>query len=374
MTKRGCEGEHAKLAVTIVGAGIIGMSIALHLAQQKANVTIIDSLGEIPPCTDGAFAMLIATQPDVSEEFNGLYGKAVAEWRKFDESFEGGLGVRWEGAAIWTHEVAAADNLAAQYERLATWGSDVFPLNESNFGTACPGVNSGPVAGGYFSIEYGVVDPARVWHAMRNRCVDLGVSILPMAPLEALNATDGRVHVDNIPCFDVLVLAAGEGTSALVASLGVDVPYTIASGSLAHSRPVPLLSLPAIIGPGVSVKQNADGRVVAGLHYAPGASCEDISDSYGRELLQAAQSRVEGLPPLELERVTHGRVPIPVDLQPIVGFLENYPNCYVAVMMSGITMAPIMGRLIAEELITGKRNPLLDSYQPGRFVQDESGN
>ncbi|MDS0806598.1 NAD(P)/FAD-dependent oxidoreductase [Burkholderia cenocepacia] len=372
-TKQAAGGASAPPAVAIVGAGIVGLSIALHLAQRGARVSVIDQREGVPPCTDGAFAMLIATQPDGPQAFNALYGRAIDAWHAFDADFEGALGVRWEGALMWAAEADAAARLDAQRVRLASWGSAVERLDADNFAAFCAGVETGPIAGGYGSLRHGVVDPARVWRAMRTRCVALGVAFETRAPLARIELRASResalprVAINGVDS-DIVVIAAGEGTAALAASVGATVPYEVVSGSLAHSRPVPLRPLPALVGPQLSIKQNADGRIVAGLDYAPGAACDDTSAAYGEALLAAARARVPGLPPLELERVTHGRVPIPQDSQPIVGFLDGVANCYVAVMMSGVTMAPLMGRLIADEITSGGRDALLEPYAPSRFA------
>jgi len=41
---------------------------------------------------------------------------------------------------------------------------------------------------------------------------------------------------------------------------------------------------------------------------------------------------------------------------------------YVAVMHSGITLAPVVGLFAAEELLFGRRDPLLQPYGPDRFA------
>jgi glycine/D-amino acid oxidase-like deaminating enzyme len=66
--------------------------------------------------------------------------------------------------------------------------------------------------------------------------------------------------------------------------------------------------------------------------------------------------------------MTLGYVPVPVDTHPIVGFCAAPANLYLALTMSGITMAPLMGRFAASEIIDGIAVDVLTPYRPARFT------
>ena len=58
----------------------------------------------------------------------------------------------------------------------------------------------------------------------------------------------------------------------------------------------------------------------------------------------------------------------PVDSKPIVGFVtEGSTRLYVAVMHSGVTLAPLMSRLIAKEIV--KDTQVVD-FEPYRITRD----
>jgi len=59
--------------------------------------------------------------------------------------------------------------------------------------------------------------------------------------------------------------------------------------------------------------------------------------------------------------------PLPGDERPIVGPLPGLTGVYVAVTHSGVTLGPLLARLLAEEIATGKMPPLLAPYRPDRF-------
>ncbi len=61
------------------------------------------------------------------------------------------------------------------------------------------------------------------------------------------------------------------------------------------------------------------------------------------------------------------RRPIPKDGFPAIGRSEGLSGLYTAVTHSGITLAPAIGRFVAEELLTGERNDLMRPYAADRF-------
>ena len=60
------------------------------------------------------------------------------------------------------------------------------------------------------------------------------------------------------------------------------------------------------------------------------------------------------------------------DAHPLLGFLEAAPNVYCSVMHSGATLGPIVGKLAAEEILTGTKLPILAPFRPERDFSDLS--
>ncbi|MGH6913163.1 MAG: FAD-dependent oxidoreductase, partial [Geminicoccales bacterium] len=78
-------------------------------------------------------------------------------------------------------------------------------------------------------------------------------------------------------------------------------------------------------------------------------------------------AHLRGADDLALERVTVGLRPIPQDGKPVVGSAPGVPGLYLAVMHSGVTLAPAVGRFAAMEMLDGVRLELLEPYRPERF-------
>src|SRR5262249_6001654 len=63
-----------------------------------------------------------------------------------------------------------------------------------------------------------------------------------------------------------------------------------------------------------------------------------------------------------------GYRPMPRDGFPVLGFPEPVPNLYIALMHSGVTLAPLVGELAALEIVDGARVQILNAYRPERFL------
>lgn len=59
--------------------------------------------------------------------------------------------------------------------------------------------------------------------------------------------------------------------------------------------------------------------------------------------------------------------PIPADGFPSVGALPSTPGYYEAVSHNGITLGPVIGRLLASEILSGRRAAMLADFRPERF-------
>jgi glycine/D-amino acid oxidase-like deaminating enzyme len=355
----------------VIGAGIVGISIAYHLARRGVKVTVLDKGQPGMGCTQGAFAMLIAGRPEGSAEFNALYGLAVQDWRRLQAEIPIPLPIQWGGTVNWAAPGAPSARLETERRRLVSWGVAAEQIDVAAFRELCPQVMPGMFGTGDFVPGQGAIDIRGAFTILLAQCRRHGVEFRTVAVTGfALDsAGHARIVTASGPIeADRIVLAAGGGTTALAATAGVGVPLDIVSGTLAHTKPMPPILGRVLNGPTGSIKQNPDGRIVVGLDYAPGANGTDISEAYGRMLLATAAKVMPALQQAELDFMTVGHVPIPAKgQQPIVGFCAHPANLYLASMMSGVTMAPLMGRLIASEIVDGMPLDILSSYRPRRF-------
>ena len=74
-----------------------------------------------------------------------------------------------------------------------------------------------------------------------------------------------------------------------------------------------------------------------------------------------------GRVPVRVESAIVGKRALPADGHTIAGFLDERQAVYAVVTHSGITLGPLLGRLVAEELLEGHSSGLLADFRPDRF-------
>jgi glycine/D-amino acid oxidase-like deaminating enzyme len=60
---------------------------------------------------------------------------------------------------------------------------------------------------------------------------------------------------------------------------------------------------------------------------------------------------------------------MPADRLPIVGRLPWLDSLYLAVTHTGVSLAPVLGRLVAGEVADQTADGLLAPFRPGRFAE-----
>ncbi len=353
--------------MAIVGAGIIGASIAYHLAKRGAEVTVFEKARPGAGATEKSFAWINAFSKRPRSYFD-LNVAGMTGWRRLAKEIPA-LQIQWGGSVQWHPPGADASKLQAELERLRQWN---YSVRNDSVERLLPNVTAGPVGAACFADQEGTVDPMQALHAILDAARRHGAKIESAVEIRKITISNGRaasietsqgaMHHPNH-----LVLAAGVDTQRLAESIGVKVPLKESPGVLAHTKPAERLLDRLALAPGANMKQNPDGRIVTGTDFG-GSPVRDTSAAYGRQLLDNAARFLPKLKGVELENVTLGYRVLPVDDHPIVGFAPQLANVYIAAMHSGITLSPAIGEFAAAEILDRRSMPQLSDFRPSRFV------
>ena len=352
-----------KPTVLVVGAGLIGASIARHLARAGAAVMVIDAGEPGGLATRASWGWINACWGNPQAYFR-LRLAAIAEWHRLAVEVPG-VGVNWCGGLIWDLPQSELDQYAEQH---GTWGYDIRPVTRAQILALEPSLKSAPEQAYHVPVE-GMLEPLQAASALLADARKCGAEII--APMSArwlvekhgkvvgVQTEEGALHADET------VVAAGTATASLIDSIGLRLSLTAPPGLLAHTKPLPKLLNGLVMTPGLHIRQTTAGRVVAGTDFA-GADPVNRAGEMSEDLMVKLRALVAGAERATLDFHTTGLRPTPADGFPAAGRLQGRAGLYAAVTHSGVTLAAILGRFVAEELLDGRRDPLLAPYSPDR--------
>jgi glycine/D-amino acid oxidase-like deaminating enzyme len=123
--------------------------------------------------------------------------------------------------------------------------------------------------------------------------------------------------------------------------------------------------------PYVNLRPDGPGRVL--LHRGSiDRRLEDGADDdfLAHELLERARRVVPALGGATFGGVRIGVRSMPEDGLPCVGAVSWLPGYYEAVAHSGVTLGPLLGRLLAREILDGAVDALVAPFRPARYARD----
>jgi glycine/D-amino acid oxidase-like deaminating enzyme len=371
-------------SVVVIGAGIVGASIAYHLCRRGASVTIIDERSPGSGASSRSFAWINATAK-APLPYHDLSRRSLEMWGRFSGQLGGDVGLRWGGRLQWVATPEAAEEVHQQVKQLQGWGYPCRIVDKAEMLELEPGLSPGPVTAAIYTEVDGQVDPVKVIDACLQHASQWSLKVHQETPATGLTlaenaAGDVRVvgvetEMGNLPC-DVVVLAAGVGITKLAAMTAIDLPQPVSPGVTIKTDPRPplLLTVPVLYPPQlqdgrgvVHIRQSTDGVVTVGESADASLSLDD-SQRHADDVLARA---IHYLPALAGAKAIPAAVayrPMPRDGFPILGFSKTAPNVYVALTHSGVTLAPLIGELAALEIVEGATIEMLSAYRPDRFT------
>ncbi|HEX8044621.1 NAD(P)/FAD-dependent oxidoreductase [Rhizobium sp.] len=353
--------------IIVVGAGIIGASIAWHLQRKGADVTVIAKKagGEATP---NSFAWINASWGN-PEFYYRFRRRSMAEWSRLATEVAG-LPLSWCGGLCWDLAEAELETYLAQHHG---WGYDIQPVNRATSAAIEPSLIDPPAFAVHVA-EEGAVEPVAAANLLLDDAARHGATLSYGTEVIRLLQENGRITgvetTNGTLLADHVVLAAGAGILPLASAIGIDVPLETPPGLIAHSRPHTRLLNGLVMAPELHMRQTQEGRIIAGSHFGGGAPGDDPRKA-AEEILAKVRAILRGSDQLEFDFYTIGYRPNPKDGFPIIGGVDKAPGLYLAVLHSGVTLAPIVGLLAAAEIVGGHPDAQLAPFRLSRFANAE---
>ena len=366
--------------VIVIGAGIVGASIAYYLSRAGARVTVVERRkpGAGTSGASTAYVNAVLKRPEHYHRFSRL---GVEAYDRLEEDLGPDSGIGPRGALHWPGSMPGGlrtfDRTLAELEE---WDYPHEVITPAQAAEIEPYVqvrdHSGPVL--YLPNEPWV-EGETLAQTLCERAVDAGARLMDSCSVIEITTSGGRVTgVDSslgVVAGDWVIVAAGVSSVGLLAPLGYRLPVGRTVGVLAVLHPPgPLLN--GVVYPGAyHCRPTEDGGLMIGSDDFDALADPDTDTSkppswlYG--LRDVAARDIRGLDSLPIEEFRIGLRPMPTDGLPMIGPVPGIEGLYAAVMHSGITLAAIVGSTVAEEVMGSKDVRALENYRLDRLMSLE---
>src|SRR5271165_2042640 len=255
--------QRQPLRVGVVGAGIVGASMAYHLSEAGARVTLFEKAQPGSGATQNSFAWLNAFVAD--PKYRALRMQSLLAYHDLDVRLK--LGIVWGGYAHWANTAAEVQSLEESAAQMSATQFPVRTIDAAELITMTPSLTPGPVAAAFFSRIDGHLNPVAVTLRFLDAARRRGATVMLQCEVQGLDRKRGalsgvRTNRGYVP-LDRLIVAGGVDTPNILAMTGFDLKLRHSPGILAHSRPTSLVTPIIFDAPGnLSFKQMADGSIV----------------------------------------------------------------------------------------------------------------
>ncbi|MGW5676095.1 NAD(P)/FAD-dependent oxidoreductase [Streptomyces sp. NPDC003860] len=332
--------------VAVVGAGIVGASIAYHLARRGAAVTVLDQ-GPAPGsgATGDSFAWVGNTGGHWPGGADDLRAHVQDDYARLAADVPG-VSPRRCGALTWPAPEAGTSP-----------GPDPGPgrhlLDRDGIAALEPGMRQPPDAAVHVPTDFGI-DPVAVTTALLRAAQSHGAHVAHGVAVTSVSDVQEHCRADHV------VLAAGVGTGPLCAALGVRLPLATAPAYLLRFSAPPGAVRTIVAGPEFEVREVRDGHLLATAPYTEGGPLPP-PDQVCERIAQQLATTFEGAAGWRLESWHVGRRPMPAH-GPLIGYVGS--STYVAVLHSAVCLGPTVGRLVAAELLDDTPHKALRRCRP----------
>jgi sarcosine oxidase, subunit beta len=375
--------------VVIVGGGVIGASVAYHLAARGVrDVLVLERDGRpgggSTGRATGGFRAQFGTRVNVQ-----LSLLSREKLLRFGDETGVDPGFRQYGYLFVARDAGELDALVAAqavqhecglWEARAVSAEEVARLN--------PALNTEGVAGGVYCPTDGFIRPLEIMRGYAEAAARLGAKFEYGVSLEGLGAgAGGRVGALLTTAGEVsagvVVNAAGAWAASVGRMAGVRVPVTPLRRQVAVTRPFDLLPeempMSIFVGDGFHLRVR-DRAVLLLWPDEPRAGADpfgtDVDDEWLATVVSKARANVPCLKGAEIDRAAcwAGLYEMSPDRHAILGRAPGFENFYLANGSSGhgVMHAPALGQLLAEQILDGAAHTL-DTHplRPARFAEGE---
>lgn len=349
------------MQIVIIGAGVLGASVAFHLTRAGADVTVVDAHLDGRATAAGAGIICPWVSGVEDPVFYRLYAGGGEYYpdliAALAEAGETDIGYRRAGAMLVSDDPQALNWMArSARQRGAPAIGEVLRLSPAEAGALFPPLL--PSLGGVHVAGGARVDGRRLAAALLRAAgtqviAGFGMPVVEAGRVVGVDVGDERIAADRV------IVTAGAWADRILRPFGVGLPVEPQRGQIMHLRleGVETEDWPVILPPGSHYIVPFDGgRIVAGATRETGAGFDYRVTAAGQaEVLSEALRIAPGLAEATMIETRVGFRPVGAETRPLLGWVRGVAGLAVGNGLgpAGLTIGPFAGRLLAD-LVLGR--------------------
>jgi sarcosine oxidase, subunit beta len=372
-----------RYGVVVVGAGIVGLFTAYHLARAGVGPIAVVDRGFLSAGGSGRNGGGIRQQWETRSTIR-LARESVAAYRRFGTEFGYNIWFRQGGYLFLAETPAELDRLRAVHEVVVAEGLPSRILSEGEVAARVEGLAPGEVVGGAYLASDGTLYPFPAVWGVYEAARSLGVEVALGVEVRGISSEGGRVArvvtSAGSVATDVVVNAAGGWSAEVSRSAGLDVPNVASRHEILATEPLKPFLDPMVVrrSDGLYFSQTMRGEIVGGVTvpHAPGTvRGVPSSPRFLTSMARALVSLLPRLAPVGVLRAWAGFYDDTPDGFPVVGEDPRLPGFVHANGFGGhgFMLAPAASRRVAAAVLGEASDLDPKEFGPARFASGAAG-
>ncbi len=382
----------ATAEAVVIGAGSFGTSLAYHLAAQGLrDVVLLDRFGVGEQTSPRAAGL---TQQIRRERETTLLAKlSVEKFVRFTEETDIPLEFHQSGSVKMARDAAGVAQVEWENRAGQELGLDIRPMGADELTERVPWARTDGVLAMWITPSDLYLEPRQVPQIYAAAARARGVSVLTETPVTALQrGQDGRVTgvetSKGAISSPIVVDAAGAWTRQVAEEAGIRIPVVPMRHQLMITEPLPGVRneqpICRVIDANVYVRPCWGGLMLGGYETNPFPfEMRDASPHFQiadmpldlavlRGLAGLVRDQFPMLHDAPLQTYRGGLPTMTADGKHIVGAVPWADGFYTATgcIVGGLSIAPGVGEMLAQLILTGTSDIPLDLYAINRFASD----
>jgi glycine/D-amino acid oxidase-like deaminating enzyme len=361
--------------VAVIGLGIVGASAAYAAAWAGARVLALDAATPGGGTSGTSFAWLNSVRKE-PELYHALNAAGMTAHRELSRELGGDAGYHDGGSLEWAEGADAERELRERVHRLAGRGYPAEWISRERATGLEPGLAMADrVQEVAFFAADAWLDAPRLIGRLLAAAAARGAEIRDRTAvalrargdrLEALAAAGGEIGAEAV------LVCVGPATQTFLEQVGATLPVGQVPGLLAvTSRPAQPLRR-VVHAPSVHLRPDASGGLLLGTEDLDAVAARTDSPAALTPLAaQMLERAARVFPAAQSVKIVDARVgvrPMPGDRHTIAGRIPGFINGWMIATHSGVTLGPLLGRLMSDEIVRGKPSSALAPFRPERFA------